>query len=155
MLVECHHWADRLHVGGDLCAFGRRLGGFRLGCLSRGVQWLRPALSPRETEVLIEWFQPESKEFVAHRLGISPSTVNSHLERIRIKYAQIGREASNQGRTRRPRDPRRLDRRRRSLIPLIENDESPVVHTISGAVNGLIDPHSPGDVSDTFRHRRC
>ncbi|GAB2755941.1 response regulator transcription factor [Amycolatopsis magusensis] len=53
----------------------------------------RPALSARETEVLIEWFQSESKEFVAHRLGISPNTVNSHLERIRIKYAQIGREA--------------------------------------------------------------
>lgn len=54
----------------------------------------RPALSSRETEVLIEWFQSESKEYVAHRLGISPNTVNSHLERIRIKYAQIGREAS-------------------------------------------------------------
>ncbi|WP_410657071.1 response regulator [Amycolatopsis sp. lyj-112] len=53
----------------------------------------RPALSARETEVLIEWFQSESKDFVAHRLGISPNTVNSHLERIRIKYAQIGREA--------------------------------------------------------------
>lgn len=53
----------------------------------------RPALSSRETEVLVEWFQSESKEFVAHRLGISPSTVNSHLERIRVKYAQAGREA--------------------------------------------------------------
>ncbi|GHE77073.1 hypothetical protein GCM10017786_02960 [Amycolatopsis deserti] len=53
----------------------------------------RPALSPRETEVLVEWFQSESKDFVAHRLGISQNTVNSHLERIRVKYAQIGREA--------------------------------------------------------------
>ncbi|OLZ49716.1 response regulator transcription factor [Amycolatopsis keratiniphila] len=53
----------------------------------------RPALSARETEVLIEWFQSESKDFVAHRLGISPNTVNSHLERIRVKYAQMGREA--------------------------------------------------------------
>ncbi|MFD1147189.1 response regulator [Saccharothrix hoggarensis] len=53
----------------------------------------RPALSPREAEVLVEWFQSESKEFVAQRLGISLSTVNSHLERIRIKYALIGREA--------------------------------------------------------------
>ncbi|HEX6346245.1 response regulator transcription factor [Umezawaea sp.] len=53
----------------------------------------RPALSARETEVLVEWFQSESKDFVAQRLGISASTVNSHLERIRIKYAQIGREA--------------------------------------------------------------
>ncbi|GAA1346362.1 response regulator transcription factor [Saccharothrix algeriensis] len=53
----------------------------------------RPALSARETEVLVEWFQSESKEFVAQRLGISPNTVNSHLERIRIKYAMSGREA--------------------------------------------------------------
>ncbi|GAA5162225.1 MULTISPECIES: response regulator [Amycolatopsis] len=53
----------------------------------------RPALSARETEVLVEWFQSESKDFVAHRLGISQNTVNSHLERIRVKYAQIGREA--------------------------------------------------------------
>ena len=53
----------------------------------------RPALSARETEVLVEWFQSESKDFVAQRLGITASTVNSHLERIRVKYAQIGREA--------------------------------------------------------------
>ncbi|GAB2915845.1 response regulator [Streptomyces mayteni] len=53
----------------------------------------RPALSARETEVLVEWFQSESKDFVAQRLGISLSTVNSHLERIRIKYALSGREA--------------------------------------------------------------
>jgi two-component system nitrate/nitrite response regulator NarL len=53
----------------------------------------RPALSAREAEVLVEWFQSESKDYVAQRLGISPSTVNSYLERIRIKYALIGREA--------------------------------------------------------------
>ena len=64
------------------------------GALAGDRSERRPALSSRETEVLIEWFQSESKEFVAHRLGISPNTVNSHLERIRIKYAQIGREAS-------------------------------------------------------------
>lgn len=53
----------------------------------------RPTLSARETEVLVEWFQSESKEFVAQRLGISLSTVNSHLEHIRVKYAMRGREA--------------------------------------------------------------
>lgn len=53
----------------------------------------RPALSARETEVLVEWFQSESKEFVGQRLGISPRTVNTHLEHIRIKYAMSGREA--------------------------------------------------------------
>ncbi|WP_447002630.1 response regulator [Saccharothrix isguenensis] len=53
----------------------------------------RPALSARETEVLVQWFQSESKDFVAQQLGISLSTVNSHLERIRVKYAMSGREA--------------------------------------------------------------
>ncbi|OEV13641.1 LuxR family two component transcriptional regulator [Streptomyces sp. Amel2xB2] len=53
----------------------------------------RPALSARETEVLVEWFQSESKDFVGRRLGISPRTVNTHLEHIRIKYAMSGREA--------------------------------------------------------------
>ncbi|MFF2652054.1 response regulator [Streptomyces sp. NPDC058045] len=53
----------------------------------------RPTLSARETEVLIEWFQSESKDFVGQRLGISPRTVNTHLEHIRIKYAMSGREA--------------------------------------------------------------
>ncbi|MFF0729842.1 response regulator [Streptomyces sp. NPDC004134] len=53
----------------------------------------RPSLSARETEVLIEWFQSESKDFVGQRLGISPRTVNTHLEHIRVKYAMSGREA--------------------------------------------------------------
>lgn len=63
------------------------------GALAGDSSETRPALSPRETEVLVEWFQSESKEFVAQRLNISLSTVNSHLERIRVKYAAIGRQA--------------------------------------------------------------
>lgn len=53
----------------------------------------RPRLSPRESEVLLEWFHSESKEMVADRLGITVSRVNSCLERVRIKYANAGREA--------------------------------------------------------------
>lgn len=63
------------------------------GALAGDRSESRPALSPRETEVLVEWFQSESKEFVAQRLNITLSTVNSHLERIRVKYAAIGRQA--------------------------------------------------------------
>ena len=63
------------------------------GALAADRSAARPALSARETEVLVEWFQSESKDFVARRLGISVNTVNSHLEHIRIKYAMIGREA--------------------------------------------------------------
>ena len=63
------------------------------GALAADDGRTRPALSARESQVLIDWFQSESKEFVAQRLGISISTVNSHLERIRVKYAQSGRAA--------------------------------------------------------------
>ncbi|MEU9463724.1 response regulator [Streptomyces sp. NPDC058322] len=63
------------------------------GALAGDRSATRPALSARETEVLVEWFQSESKDFVGQRLGISPRTVNTHLEHIRVKYAMIGREA--------------------------------------------------------------
>ncbi|MEU4805147.1 response regulator transcription factor [Actinosynnema sp. NPDC023587] len=64
------------------------------GALAADRRSTRPALSAREYEVLVSWFQSDSKERVARRLGISVSTVNSHLERVRMKYADIGREAS-------------------------------------------------------------
>ncbi len=54
----------------------------------------RPTLSPREREVLLAWFQTESKALVGKRLFITTGTVNTHLERIRAKYAQVGRPAS-------------------------------------------------------------
>ncbi|GAB3972175.1 response regulator [Plantactinospora veratri] len=53
----------------------------------------RPRLSPREQQVLIEWFHSESKEMVARRLNLTVHRVNSCLERVRIKYANLGREA--------------------------------------------------------------
>ncbi|QHZ00046.1 Transcriptional regulatory protein LiaR [Streptomyces sp. S4.7] len=63
------------------------------GALAGDRSATRPSLSARETEVLIEWFQSESKAFVGRRLGISPHTVNTHLEHIRVKYAMSGRQA--------------------------------------------------------------
>ncbi|MCV7021085.1 DNA-binding response regulator [Mycolicibacterium aichiense] len=53
----------------------------------------RPNLTSREMEVLIAWFQTESKDLVAQRLFISPSTVRTHLQRVRAKYASVGRQA--------------------------------------------------------------
>ncbi|GAB7044039.1 MULTISPECIES: response regulator [Catenuloplanes] len=53
----------------------------------------RPRLSPREHQILIEWFHSESKEMVARRLDITVHRVNSGLERVRVKYANVGREA--------------------------------------------------------------
>jgi DNA-binding NarL/FixJ family response regulator len=53
----------------------------------------RPRLSLRERDVLVEWFKTESKERVAERLFIEPSTVRTHLQRARAKYAAVGRPA--------------------------------------------------------------
>jgi DNA-binding NarL/FixJ family response regulator len=53
----------------------------------------RPNLSEREKEVLVAWFQTESKELVGKRLYIAPTTVRTHLQRARAKYAAIGRPA--------------------------------------------------------------
>ena len=53
----------------------------------------RPGLTERELEVLSAWFQTESKEAVAERLHLAPATVKTHLQRIRAKYAAVGRPA--------------------------------------------------------------
>ncbi|CCK24907.1 LuxR family two component transcriptional regulator [Streptomyces davaonensis JCM 4913] len=63
------------------------------GALGTNARADRPQLSAREENVLIEWFQSESKELVAQRLNISVRTVNSYLDRVRIKYANLGRPA--------------------------------------------------------------
>lgn len=54
----------------------------------------RPMLSAREREVLFSWFRTESKETVASDLFITVGTVNTHLKRIRAKYAAVGRPAT-------------------------------------------------------------
>ncbi|QEN11960.1 response regulator transcription factor [Mycolicibacterium sp. ELW1] len=50
-------------------------------------------LSEREKEVLVAWFQTESKDLVGKRLFIAPTTVRTHLQRARAKYAAAGRPA--------------------------------------------------------------
>lgn len=54
----------------------------------------RPKLPPREKEVLLAWFQADNKDLVADKLRIAPSTVSTHLERVRAKYAAVGRPAT-------------------------------------------------------------
>ncbi|MEO3743646.1 response regulator [Plantactinospora sp. B5E13] len=63
------------------------------GAFGTDIRPDRPRLSPRETEVLLEWFRCESKEMVAKRLGLTVRRVNACLERARIKYANVGRPA--------------------------------------------------------------
>ncbi|MFF0546114.1 LuxR C-terminal-related transcriptional regulator [Nocardia thailandica] len=53
----------------------------------------RPRLSDRERQVLLAWFRTESKSLTAAKLHISVSTVETHLARIRAKYATVGRPA--------------------------------------------------------------
>ena len=53
----------------------------------------RPRLSPRETEVLRAWFTSSSKELVAAKLNITVKTVDTHIARVRVKYANVGRTA--------------------------------------------------------------
>ncbi|KXP04195.1 LuxR family transcriptional regulator [Tsukamurella pseudospumae] len=52
-----------------------------------------PELSRREIEVLRAWLQALSKEDAAEVLFISPSTVSTHIARIRAKYGAVGRPA--------------------------------------------------------------
>lgn len=53
----------------------------------------KPQLSSREIEVLLAWFDADSKEAAAARLYISAATVSTHVTRIRAKYAACGRPA--------------------------------------------------------------
>jgi DNA-binding NarL/FixJ family response regulator len=53
----------------------------------------RPRLSPRETEVLRAWFTSSSKDLVAAKLNITVKTVDTHIARVRVKYANAGRAA--------------------------------------------------------------
>jgi two-component system, NarL family, nitrate/nitrite response regulator NarL len=53
----------------------------------------RPRLTSREQEVLLAWFQCESKQLVAARCNISPRTVEGYIDRVRVRYARAGRPA--------------------------------------------------------------
>lgn len=54
----------------------------------------RPMLTQREIQVLTGWIRCDSKPAVAKSLFLSLGTVNTHLTRIRAKYAAVGRPAS-------------------------------------------------------------
>ncbi|GAA4705193.1 hypothetical protein GCM10023215_51380 [Pseudonocardia yuanmonensis] len=54
----------------------------------------RPVLSEREREVLLAWFESDSKQLVAQRFHLSVKTVDTYIGRVRIKYADAGRPAT-------------------------------------------------------------
>ncbi len=74
--------SDRPHVGPRMAQ-----------ALHTAGRKVRPRLSQREQQVLIAWFQTENKHSVAEKLYIEPSTVATHLQRVRAKYAAVGRPA--------------------------------------------------------------
>jgi DNA-binding NarL/FixJ family response regulator len=52
-----------------------------------------PDLSPRELDALRLYASGLKLSAVAHRMGISPHTAKEYLDRVRGKYAQVGRPA--------------------------------------------------------------
>lgn len=53
-----------------------------------------PTLSPREVQILVGWLvKGVSKGQLATGMYVSLGTVNTHLARIRAKYAAVGRPA--------------------------------------------------------------
>lgn len=56
-------------------------------------QYVRPALTQREIQVLRAWIMSDSKVDAAQNLMLSIGSVNTYLTRIRSKYQQVGRDA--------------------------------------------------------------
>lgn len=52
-----------------------------------------PGLSPRELDALRLYASGLKLNVVANRMGISPHTAKEYLDRVRAKYAQVGRSA--------------------------------------------------------------
>jgi two-component system, NarL family, nitrate/nitrite response regulator NarL len=59
--------------------------------LGRDDRPRRPKLSPREREILVAVGNGTPHKAIARQLGITMSTVQTHLERVRYKYASVGR----------------------------------------------------------------
>jgi DNA-binding NarL/FixJ family response regulator len=84
------HLIDAIHSArADTAYVGPRMGKAMLNDNTVG----RIKLSEREKQVLVAWFQTESKDLVGKRLFIAPTTVRTHLQRARAKYASVGRPA--------------------------------------------------------------
>lgn len=74
---------------------GPYIGPHMAGVLQRLNTTGRLNLSERETEVLAAWLRTDSKDEVGRLLHITPATVRTHLQRVRMKYAAVGRPASS------------------------------------------------------------
>ena len=52
-------------------------------------------LSPKEAEVLSLYASGLAQKQVAYQLGIADSTVKEHIDRVRQKYAKVGRPVTS------------------------------------------------------------
>lgn len=78
-------WSDA-HIGAALYPNG-------LITLRQQASALNPGLTAREIAVLRSWLKSDSKPVASAELRISVGTVNTHITRIRGKYAAVGRRA--------------------------------------------------------------
>src|SRR6266568_7566637 len=65
--------------------------------LGRDNRPRRPRLPPREREILVAVGNGTPHKAIARQLGITLSTVQTHLERVRYKYASVGRPIDHAG----------------------------------------------------------
>jgi DNA-binding NarL/FixJ family response regulator len=86
-----HHLLEAIRAAGNGTMY---VGPRMAGAMSNDNRSSRPGLTAREQEVLVAWFQTENKDLVARRLGIAPSSVRTYLQRVRAKYAAVGRPAA-------------------------------------------------------------
>lgn len=84
------HLLDAIRAAADDTAY---VGPRMASAINNDRRFGRPNLTAREREVLLAWFQTESKDLVGQRLFISPGSVKTHLQRVRAKYAAVGRAA--------------------------------------------------------------
>jgi len=54
---------------------------------------VRPDLSPRERDALSLYASGLTMNAVARRMGVSPHTAKEYIDRVRAKYAAVGRQA--------------------------------------------------------------
>lgn len=53
----------------------------------------QPRLTKRQREIVLAWPRYGTKERVAQELYVTPSTVKTHIQRVRESYANVGRPA--------------------------------------------------------------
>jgi DNA-binding NarL/FixJ family response regulator len=63
------------------------------GAIAADASPNRPRLTKMEVAALRAWFASSSKKLAAEMLGIKPSTIESYIDRVRIRYANAGRPA--------------------------------------------------------------